>query len=183
MFISVTELELRKIDFTESFAPGMIELGPDFVQSLPFLAKGRADLLEENHGGNQKVQDIRLVGDFSTQVEMKCARCLDPVLEDVARSFDLLYRPLKTLGAGEEVEISESETEIGYYQGEGLLLEDALKEQLFLALPAKVLCMPDCKGLCPHCGKNMNATECGCTVEMSDPRWAALAEIKDKLKQ
>ncbi len=182
MYITIQELELRKIEYAEFFAPGAVDFGPDFEQVQPLKAVGRAELIEENHGGKQRVKDIRIVGDFSTQMEIKCARCLEPVLEDVAREYDLLYRPLKTLREGEEIEISEAESEIGYYKGEGVLLEDVLKEQVLLALPSKVLCKPDCKGLCPHCGKDLNETECGCTVEVPDPRWAALAEIKDKLK-
>jgi uncharacterized protein len=182
MFITIQELELRKIEFAESFAPGVADFGPDLEQSKPLRSSGRAELIEEHHGGKQRVKDIRLVGELSTQMEIKCARCLDPVLEDVSSEFDLLYRPLKTVGPGEEVEISEAESEIGYYKGEGVLLEDVLKEQVLLALPAKVICMPDCKGLCPHCGKNLNAEECGCKLEMTDPRWAALADIKEKLK-
>jgi uncharacterized protein len=98
-------------------------------------------------------------------------------------SFDLLYRPLKTVNAPEEIEIKEADSEIGYYQGEGVLLEDVLKEQILLALPLKPLCKEDCRGLCVHCGKNRNAGDCGCTEERSDPRWAALAGLRDKLKE
>jgi len=55
----------------------------------------------------------------------------------------------------DDASIGPGETEIGYYQGEGLLLEDVLKEQLLLALPVKLLCRANCKGLCPHCGRNL----------------------------
>ncbi len=64
--------------------------------------------------------------------------------------FDLIYRPLGVDRRADEVSISEAETEIGYYQGEGLLLEDALREQVLLATPVRALCREDCKGLCPH---------------------------------
>ena len=84
---------------------------------------------------------------------------------------------------GDEVAISEADTEIGYYQGEGLLLEDVLKEQILLALPVKQLCRANCKGLCPQCGKNLNVESCNCVTAMPDPRWSALEDIRKKLER
>src|SRR5436305_14575706 len=80
MFITIHDLELRKLEFAESFAPGVIDFGPDLEQRNQLTAKGSAELLEENHGGKVKVQDIRLDGDFAAEVELKCARCLEPVV-------------------------------------------------------------------------------------------------------
>jgi len=68
-------------------------------------------------------------------VEIYCARCLEPVAQEAGEAFDLLYRPQGVDARGDEVSISRAETEIGYYKGEGLLLEDVIKEQLLLALP------------------------------------------------
>ncbi len=82
----------------------------------------------------------------------------------------------------DESSISEAETEIGYYQGEGLLLEDALREQVLLATPVRALCREDCKGLCPQCGLNLNVEQCNCEQRPSDLRWDALSEIKKKLQ-
>ena len=183
MFFNIHELELHKIDFAETFAPGMIELTAEMEQKTPLQASGHAELLEEHHGGGRRVQDIRVIGGFSTQVEANCSRCLEPVAHDLAVQFDLLYRPLGVNSLSDEVAISEAETEISFYSGEGLALEDVLKEQVLLALPAKPLCQETCKGLCPHCGQNLNAGRCDCSVKPSDPRWNALAGIKDKLKQ
>ena len=184
MFFGLHELELRKIEFAESYAPGAIELGPDVEQKSPLEAKGTAELLEEHHGGKQVVKDIRVVGEFAAQVEMKCARCLEAVPLALNSKFDLLYRPLKTQaqGGSDEVAISEADTEIGFYQGEGLALEDLLKEQVLLAVPAKALCREDCKGLCPQCGQNLNTGSCGCAEKRTDPRWEALADLREKLK-
>jgi uncharacterized protein len=182
MFISIHDLELRKLEFAESLAPGVIDFGPDLVQRTDLKATGRAELLEEHHGGKNNIQDIRIVGDFSTQVELKCARCIEPVVQDLRSEYDLLYRPAGTVTREEEVAINEAETEIGYYTGEGLLLEDTLKEQILLSVPIRVLCKEDCLGLCPQCGQNRNITPCDCAGKVSDPRWAALAEIKEKLK-
>src|SRR5579864_5757561 len=182
MFIKIKDLELRKLEFNESFAPGAIELLEDQIQTASLKASGRAELIRENRGAREVVEDIRLVGSFSTQVEVHCARCLEPVERDVRESFDLIYRPLGVDARGDESSISLAETEIGYYQGEGLLLEDVLKEQALLALPVKLVCSTECKGLCPHCGRNQNVEDCECVITMSDPRWAALEDIRKKLE-
>src|SRR5215467_6593383 len=183
MFIKIKELELRKIVFDENFAPGTIDLGEDIRQKTPVHAGGRAELIRENRGAKETVEDIRLVGNLSTQVELHCARCLEPVERTVNESFDLLYRPQGVDRRGDEVSISRAETEIGYYQGEGVLLEDVLKEQILLALPVKQICRTDCKGLCPQCGRNLNVESCDCETTMSDPRWAALEDIRKKLER
>lgn len=183
MFIRIKDVELRNLEFDESFAPGAIELLEDQVQTAPVKAKGRAELIRENRGAREVVEDIRLVGSFSTEVEVRCARCLDPVHKTLEEKFDLLYRPLGVDATRDEVAISEADTEIGYYQGEGLLLEDVLKEQILLALPVKQLCRANCKGLCPQCGKNLNVESCDCVAEMPDPRWSALEDIRKKLER
>ena len=183
MLIELEDLEINPVDFREEFSPGAIDLGTEVRQRSPLRSEGRADLVEEHHGKHKVVQDIRLKGKLETSLEVACARCLDPVVHEVERNFDLLYRPLGTDSGHEELSVTDAEAEIGYYQGEGLLLEDTLREQVLLALPLKTLCREDCKGLCPHCGKNLNEIQCVCVEHIEDPRWSALKEIRDKLNQ
>jgi uncharacterized protein len=183
MFIDVQELELHTIEFDEKFPPDVIDLGPEVRQTEPLSAIGHAELLEEQRGGKRKkIQDIRLVGKVSASVEMNCGRCLEPVARVVDREFDLLYRPEGIDGNEAERAVNKAETEIGYYQGEGLLLEDALREQMLLALPMRAVCSEECKGLCPQCGTNLNAGPCSCGPP-ADLRWQALDGLKDKLHQ
>jgi uncharacterized protein len=181
MLLEIRELEDDPIDFAEQFAPGVIEFLPDVTQKSPLQASGRAQLVEEHHGKHQIIQDIRLAGELKTTVELPCARCLEPVVEKIDRQFDLLYRPLGVDAGKEEMSVTGAEAEIGYYQGEGLLLEDALREQVLLALPLKVICREDCKGLCPHCGANLNDGQCSCADGVDDPRWTALKDLRSKL--
>jgi uncharacterized protein len=183
MFIELKDLEIKPVDFREQYDPGVIDLGEEVRQRSPLSAEGRADLVEEHHGKHKIVQDIRVKGKSETSLEVACARCLDPVTQQVERSFDLLYRPLGTDSGHEELSVTDAEAEIGYYQGERLLLEDTLREQVLLALPLKTICRDDCKGLCPHCGKNLNENQCSCVDDVEDPRWSALKEIRTKLNQ
>jgi uncharacterized protein len=182
MLIEIHELELHPLDFEEEYPPGVIDLGPDFNQRTPLHAAGRAQLVEEHHGKHQLIKDIRLAGEVSTTLDTACARCLEPVVQTVDRKFDLLYRPLGVDAGRAEISVTSAEAEISYYQGESLLLEDAVCEQVLLALPLKVICREDCKGLCPHCGKNLNMEQCHCSEPMEDPRWSALKDIRSKLE-
>lgn len=181
MLIEIHELQLHLVDFAEELVPGAIDFGPDLRQVDVLRSAGRAQLVEENHGKHQKIKDIRLNGDLSTRMELACARCLEPVAREVTRRFDLLYRPLGADAGPKERTVSATEAEVSYYQGEGLLLEDALREQVLLALPLKVVCREDCRGLCPSCGTNLNVQQCSCMAPIADPRWAALQEIRRKL--
>jgi uncharacterized protein len=181
MFLDIKELELHPIDFKEEFQPDVIDMGGEVHQRSPLKTAGRAELVAEHHGKHKIIKDIRLRGQLSAGFEMSCARCLEPVAQDVKRDFELLYRPLGVDAGRDELSVTDAEAEIGYYQGEGLLLEDVLREQVLLALPLKVTCRDDCRGLCPHCGKNLNHQQCSCTAEMEDPRWSALKEIRGRL--
>ena len=182
MFINVHELELHAIEFAERIAPQVIDFGPDLRQQTPLQSEGRAELVREHHGGKQFVDDIRLTGGLATRIEVSCARCLEPVVQDVSRRFDLLYRPQGADAGRDELSVTAAEAEIGYYTGEGVQLEEVLREQVLLALPFKTVCREDCKGLCPHCGKNLNVESCSCVRDADDPRWGSLKDIRDKLK-
>jgi len=182
MLLEIKELEAHAVDFDEHIAPGAIDLGPEIKQNGSLAAAGRAQLVREHHGKHELINDIRVVGEFSTKVEMLCARCLEPIARDVSKKFDLLYRPQGSDAGKEELSVTAAEAEIGYYRGEGLLLEDVLREQVLLALPLKAICREDCKGLCPHCGKNLNQEQCNCAEPMEDPRWSALKDIREKLQ-
>ena len=169
MFIDIHELKRDRLVFAEELLPGRIDLGKDVSQAEPLQAEGSAELV---------ASEIHLQGQLRTAVEVSCARCLEPVRQRVDKEFDLYYRPVQTIARNEEVEIDDAELEIGFYHGNGLLLEEVLKEQVLLDLPMKLLCRPDCQGLCPQCGQARNVVNCGCPPRAGDDRWAPLARLK-----
>ena len=114
---------------------------------------------------------------FEGNFEQLCARCLEPVRQPLSGTFDLIFRPGGVDAEPGERAITEDETEIGYYEQSGLLLEDAVREQVLLTLPGRTLCREDCKGLCPHCGINRNLATCECVEKPVDPRLSVLAGI------
>ena len=180
----VSDLERETVNFDVSLPPASIDLRrPDAQQIGNLAASGRAEVLHEHRGPKEIVPDIRLKGSFSGNFETPCARCVEPVRIPLSGEFDLLFRPGGVDATGAEHAITTPETEIGYYEDGGLALEDVLREQVLLSLPARTLCQPDCKGLCPRCGQNRNETVCSCEEGPSDPRWGALADLATRIKQ
>ncbi len=170
MFLDVKELALHKIRIRKSYAPGTLDFhSGEFRQVQPLDVRATAELLEG---------EIRISGALHTRLELVCARCLDTVHEEVSRDFDLYYRPMATIPREEEVRLKLDETEIAFFRGDGLFLTDVLAEQVLLALPMKVICRSDCRGLCSHCGANLNTDECRCETHAADPRLAPLARLK-----
>ena len=60
-------------------------------------------------------------------------------------------------------------------------LTPAIREELMLAVPRFVECRDDCKGICPQCGKDLNAGSCACEP-VTEARWQPLQALKDKLR-
>src|SRR5580692_7473217 len=133
MLITPVQLAEESLSLNESLAAGVIDYTPDIRQIGPLALKGKAELIVEHRGPKEFVQDIRLRAHFKG-------------------NFDLIYRPISVETEAGEHAITEDETEIGYYEKNGLLLEDAVREQVLLNLPGRALCRQDCQGLCPICG-------------------------------
>src|SRR5580698_2405454 len=177
MLITPVQLAEEPLKLDESLAAGAIDYAPDVRQIGPLKLHGQAELIVEHRGPKEFVEDIRLRAHFGGMFQLLCARCLDPVEQFLSGDFDLIFRPGGVDNQPGEHAITEDETEIGYYEESGLLLEDAVREQVLLALPGRTLCQEDCKGLCPHCGANRNSAPCACEDRPSDPRWNALAGL------
>jgi uncharacterized protein len=181
MLITLLDLEREPVSFAVSFPPGAIDYGDEATQSSDLAVEGQADMLREHRGPKEIVPDIRLRAKWSGAFEASCARCLDPVSHNLKGDFDLLFRPLGVDAGPSERELVTPETEIGYYQEGGLVLEDVLREQVLLTLPARTLCRPDCKGLCPRCGRNLNNEACTCEGAPADERWTVLSDLRSRL--
>ncbi len=182
MEFKVSELEKEPIEFDLQLKAGAVDFGQEAEQEGPLATSGLAEVIHEHRGPKDIVADIRLRGQFKGSFQVPCARCVEPVEIPLAAEFDLIFRPIGADADAPERSITAPETEIGYYQGDSLLLEDVLREQVLLSLPVRTLCKPDCKGLCPRCGKNRNLEACNCEVGPQDPRWEALAGLRSKVK-
>lgn len=173
MLLSIKEMELRKLDFAESWPPPEFDFADSgMVQTAPLTATGTARLLPHTGG------EVRIEGRVQTVLSTDCDRCLVPTNFPVDAQFDLFYKPATELAElGDELAIDAGEAEIGFYEMPGLELEDILREQVLLQIPMQKLCRPDCRGICPVCGANRNEVSCHCEVRPGDDRWAALQSV------
>lgn len=113
-------------------------------------------------------------GQVRGTLRQECRRCLGTV--DTGFSDDL------TMVFVEDG--SEDDDESGAYAfpatGSELELGEAVREELVLAVSPYVVCDPECRGLCPKCGANLNEGPCSCVDDEPDPRWAALRDLKSE---
>jgi uncharacterized protein len=123
---------------------------------------------------------FRLVGTLATTLELRCSRCLESFVLPVDAAFDLRYLPEGVAAPDAETEdgeLGEDDASASFYKDDEIDLADLMREQFYLALPMKPLCRPDCKGLCPHCGTNLNTDTCHCQTRWEDPRLAGLKAL------
>ena len=114
---------------------------------------------------------LQLEMEERTVLRSVCDRCLTPFLNPKEISYQcMLAQEL----AGEE------DDEIVLLEKDGTLdVGELARTEFILEMDTKTLCSPDCKGLCPGCGVNLNREPCRCKKQV-DPRWAALEQLLDK---
>lgn len=171
LFVSVQELELRKLPFDVEFSAGEIDLG-GLRQIGPLHAVGQAELLSNTLG------ELRIGGWLTGEIEADCDRCLEAVRRSIDSQFDLFYRPTPDSDVPHERAIDEGEAEIAFYDGDGIELAEVLREYVLLSLPMQQICQQECKGICPQCGLNRNTGHCQCETKVVDERWTALRDFK-----
>lgn len=124
---------------------------------------------------------IELQGHIAAEADLACGRCLEGFSLPIESDFELTFAdelPEVEDESGEEIELSAEDMGISLLEGEELDLSEFLIEQLMLNMPFRPICRKDCKGLCPHCGADLNKEACQCHEEQFDTRFAALKNLK-----
>jgi uncharacterized protein len=127
------------------------------------------------HGSFAGPGEVVVRGKVTGTQEMQCRRCLRPVTQKFAEEVTLVFSADVTSedsGEGDAYAFDPSRRELD--------LSEALRAEMILAADLYVVCDPECRGLCPRCGANLNEVACGCTAEEVDPRWEALRATKDR---
>jgi uncharacterized protein len=109
---------------------------------------------------------------FATRLHGPCMRCLVDAVADV--DVDAQEYHAADQGAGEELRSE-------YVVDDQLELSAWARDTIAAALPEQILCRPDCAGLCPVCGKDLNLEPHVHDEEPGDPRWAALEQLRGRL--
>jgi uncharacterized protein len=109
---------------------------------------------------------------FGARLHGPCYRCLG----DAALDLEIDAREYQASSPGDDEEL-----QTAYLEDDKLDLSAWARDAVALALPDKILCRADCAGLCAVCGKNLNDEPHDHGEPEPDSRWAALAELKDRL--
>lgn len=149
--------------------------------SRDFVASGRIEglhaglgVVEEDHPVDVQLElvssarAIRATGRISGRLTLACSRCLVEFVQDLdlAVEEDFYFDPdLADAKEGYEVE------------GESVDLEPMLRDVIVLSIPMKPVHEPNCQGLCPVCGVDLNVTACGHGEPEGDLRWAPLKDL------
>jgi len=117
-------------------------------------------------------------GVIGADIQLACSRCLAEFESRLVRRFNLRFSraiPEELHPDGEqEIELTADAIGLLFFKGDEIDFKDAVQEQVVLALPYKPLCREECKGLCPHCGNDLNIESCGCTGDRSSSPFAVL---------
>ncbi len=126
----------------------------------------------------------RVIGQVATRLQLECGRCLEPFEIAVDNPFELRYVPhVEASAEGEERQVAEDDLTTAFYKEDSVDLGELMHEQFQLTLPMKPLCAQTCRGLCPHCGANLNRAECVCRPVWEDPRLAPLKGLLNRVKE
>ena len=108
---------------------------------------------------------------FAMDVHGPCMRCLDDAVAHV---------PVDVLEYHDAEAVGDEELRSDYVVDDQLALSAWARDSVVLALPDPILCRPDCAGLCPVCGKNLNVEPHVHEEAATDPRWAALETLREE---
>ncbi len=121
--------------------------------------------------------EFQVRGTARVGVEQGCVRCLGKIATDLRIDLMVLIRPRETRNPSEEL----PPEGVVIHDGEKFSLGNEVREAILVEIEAHPLCGPDCRGLCPQCGGNLNEKTCDCPADGDvDPRWAALSKLKSK---
>lgn len=114
-------------------------------------------------------------GHVDGQIGTECRRCLADVTAPVAEDVHVVFAEASDAEVNDDPDVFQLDP-----RSPDLDLRPVVREQWLLSAPAFVECRPDCPGLCPSCGADLNAGPCGCADPGADPRWDALRGLRDE---
>jgi len=112
---------------------------------------------------------ILIQGTVEARLELECVRCLEVFSQSVLLDVEEIFR-LADVGPTPDLPYA--------MDNDGRVdLAPLMRELTWIAIPLKPICRPDCRGLCPHCGANLNHEICHCQDEAIDPHWGPLQDL------
>ena len=169
MRVELENLKGGKGEFAHVYQPDELNPIDERVQlTEPAAVNGRVRI-----AGNE----VFVKGHIDTRAQVECDRCLQPVELPVNSDFALDYISGTDYESSAAAELTEADLSVSVFDG-AIDIDEIVKEQILLTVPTRTLCREDCKGICPECGIDRNTGECSCVTDNTDPRWAALKNLK-----
>ena len=180
MRIRLEELKEGTLNLEFEEPPGTFPVLTEMVDSgvCEFLAPLKVALRAQQIGDLVEIE-----GNISTAVRMDCGRCLQSFEMPIESSFAQTYSqkepaPEQSDANQEELELTAEDMGLTYFPGKEINLKNEIQEQVVLAFPLRTLCKPDCRGLCPRCGADLNIEKCKCERSPPEGKFAALKNLK-----
>lgn len=187
------DMKFRLRDLPESREFGLDEA---FVRDALSAIAGQASLVESPGHVNLVVevteehqQTVFARGRLEGRISVACNRCLGPVEMSVSEEFSLTFLPQADCAEADkrgvdaddddEVELDNDDIDVGMHDGSTVDISEILRDHIVLSVPYAPLCSDECKGLCAHCGADLNQSQCECEP-VADSRWAALENLELK---
>lgn len=173
MFVNLTEVltnEDRVITVQAEAEMTEVSVGGE---SYSVCASSPVDFVFTNTGKGR----ARIGGEAEFIFDAVCDRCLKPVRQKVKLSFT------REVWAPDMAADPSDYEEQPFVDGFQLNVEDLLNSEIVTSWPMKILCKPDCKGICPTCGRDLNTGTCDCDNFVPDPRMAAIKDIFEADKE
>ena len=153
--------------------PASVELDiPCYSLDEPLALKGRAARTGE---------DVYVEGTLTGSLNSECSRCLVNFRMPLDLDLNIVFAPQKE-GMEEDNDALEQDENLSYYSGDSIDLVQEIKDLILVTLPIKPICRPDCKGLCPQCGADLNTNPCRCEQHKGPSPFDKLKELKGKLE-
>jgi uncharacterized protein len=148
---------------------------------VPAARLGRPELLSLDpvgfHGRLEKADTgFMLEGEIRFGGAVSCARCLREVPFKRRAAVSWVFAPEHERPNQDDLELAASDLDVVWYGDLVVPFDPLIDEQLQLELPMKPLCADACRGLCPHCGADLNNADCGCAPP-ADDRWTPLRSL------
>ncbi len=170
MIIELAQMDVPQQSF--ELTVGVDELA---LENPHFRLSGDVRVTGEIRKGSAQVD---VTGLINAPAEVDCTRCLEPVSRDLTIEVAASFVASENFASDKEREVSHEDLDVDVLDGDRLDLIQLVREQIVLNFPEQVFCEPNCKGLCPKCGANRNLIDCKCDLDETDPRWAALKNLK-----
>src|SRR6056297_3176970 len=116
-----------------------------------------------------------LSGNIKTQLTLICDRCLKDYKMPVEENFEIVFTVFDEADNDRIFALSS--------QADHINLMPYVRDTLGLTIPMQKICRTECKGICAHCGADLNIEGCRCSEKPTDPRWDKLKELKNKIEK